>query len=228
MKIDRHKLQQEMAGLLAENRPPSRKKCPSPRALLAFFRGKLNQKSAGKLADHLSTCFYCAGESAAIREIIKNEKNLIQDIEKLHQSSGRKVSFINWRFAAGLTGAAALLLLIFFLINPFSNRDYRAHRDSPFSVQAPRYQSSPHPALVFQWEKVEKARAYSLELFDPALYPLWKSPRTETNRLKLPDNVLDQLEKSKIYFWVLTAYLEGGEKIESPLYHFTYNLQQLF
>lgn len=222
MKINHRKLQEEMANLLAEKLPSSRKNCPSPGTLVNFYRGKLNKKSAAKVAEHLCSCLYCAGEGEAIREIIKSENQLIREFRQIKKESIGKFSFLNWKLTAGLIGAAALFILFFLITNPSTNRYYRSNRDSPFSVQSPQYQAAPQPALTFQWEKVENARAYSLELFGPALSPIWQSPRVETTSLTLPEEILAKLEKNKTYFWILTAYPDEGDKIESPLYHFTY------
>ena len=69
-------------------------------------------------------------------------------------------------------------------------------------------------------QKVEKSEYYIVELFDQEFRPAWKSPRIESSPLAIPAAAAEIIQEDGTYFWMVTAYLTGGDEVESDLNDF--------
>jgi len=229
MKINRESLLKITRDIINKNRPSSRKRCPTPEILLSFYQGKLSKRKAKKIIDHLLSCPGCLEELELIRSIKGSEDFLIKEISKLtenkkesHSSLLKKIWLLK-PFPAMIGMSLALLLVIVVLINPFKTKTYRGYEEFITNLPHPEYNISPLPTLIFKWPEVEKAQSYYFELFDETLYPIWRTGPLTTNRLTLPSEILSKIESKKRYFWVVTALLPDGTRVESPLTPFELN-----
>jgi hypothetical protein len=84
----------------------------------------------------------------------------------------------------------------------------------------PSPQAAARLPLIFRWEEIPQVDYCILEIFDDSLLPYWKSPRISGTSYQVPAVIDAKMPKNKKYFWVLTAFLKNGTKVESSLEEF--------
>lgn len=242
MKIKHKDLQNIYKTYLLEKTPSSRKNCPSPEDILDFLRKKLSKNKTTKLLNHIANCYYCAQELDYAKNILKYENKLNEEISQVIQSFQKKECTLqdihHWKFriknrlrlfamtrrlkyATVFAGAAVLLCIITaFLLKSSRTIDYRSTGTSQIQLSEPIYNSSAQLPLTFRWSSIPESDYYILELFDETLYPVWKKEGLSENQLSLPKDIYMKLQKNKPYFWMVTAFLHNGKKIESSLKEF--------
>ena len=240
MKIKNKDLMKLYKAHIMENVPPSRKNCPPSKEIISFFRSRTSEKQRSKIIDHITKCSSCAQEFEFMLQTQREEGKLIDDIRKILQtkenmtlnktrvdkkiinsSGGRKLFFpkLSWKYALVLAGVA-IIVSTFFVFQNSGKREYRGsdlnrvHLIEPISG---KYSTS---LLVFKWSKFKDSEYYILELFDETLFQIWKSNRMIKNKAILPAEVAKRLNINKTYFWMVTAFLPDGEKIESEIEEF--------
>jgi len=241
MKIKHKDLQNIYKTYLLEKTPSSRKNCPSPEDILDFLRKKLSKNKTTKLLNHITNCYYCAQELEYAKNILKYESKLNEEISQMIQSFQKKEGTLqeihhwkfrikNWlrlfampkrlKYAMIFAGATVLLFIITaFLLKSSRTTDYRSTGTSQIQLSKPIY-NTVQSLLTFRWSSIHESDYYILELFDETLYPVWKSEGLSENQLTLPRDISQKLQKNKPYFWMVTAFLPNGQKIESSLKEF--------
>jgi hypothetical protein len=165
-----------------------------------------------------------------ICNLIRKEKNNLVTPKKTNKKifSERKklISFfpgISWKYASL---AVVIVLLISFFISVFliqsnEKKELRGNYATSIKLIEPLDGKYSKSLMKFRWVEIKGSEFYIVELFDDALRPIWTSNKIHTNSTILPKRIVDGLAENKKYFWLVTAYLSDGEKIESRIEHFT-------
>jgi len=241
MKINNEDLRKLYKAHIMENIPHSRKSCPPSKEIMSFFRPKASEKQRSKIIDHITKCSSCAQEFEFMLQIQREETKLIEGIGKLlqskeniaaikkrvdkkinHSNEGRRLFFprFAWKYALVMAGVA--IIISTFLV--FQNKGKREHRGpglSQVGLIEPINGKYSKSLLVFKWSEFKDSEYYIIELFDESLFQIWKSNKISKNQAALPAEVAKNLNTNKRYFWMVTALLPDGQKIESEIEEFT-------
>lgn len=232
MKIKLSELRKLYQEYLQETQSQSREICPSPETLLKYSRSKLSKKERSKITNHIARCNSCAQEFKIIYEILDQEQALNQKIAEQLELKGiksrRKTKLkikelvrLNRRIV--LVFATSLLLAViatvFFLRFPIKH-DYRGAQLNRINLIHPIEGTHLLSKLSFDWTEVPSADYYVLEIFNEELYPAWKSGKLSQDKFIPPPELIELFEYNKTYFWMVTAFLQSGNKVESRLRSF--------
>jgi len=230
MKISFKDLKRIYRDFIMEKTPLSRKDCPPQEDLIKFSRSKLSEKQKSKIIDHITQCSYCVQEFKFILQILKDEKNLIEEIGKVLRAKGdplitrrnKKIFFpiLSWKYVSLFIGAIIIIFTVIIFTN-LEKREYRGPNLRQIYLIEPVNKKYSKSSLIFKWDSVKSSEYYVLELFDQTLYPVWKSQRIFKTQVALPREIANRLKENKTYFWMVTAFLHQGGKIESRLEKFT-------
>jgi hypothetical protein len=242
MKVTYNDLKTAYRSHIRSHIPPSREGCPSKENILGVFEKSMPAKKKEEVIDHVVKCAYCLQEFELLLNLAREENWAVREISNLLEEKvqdarllGKKPKIWNiifgssaqhhrlWRLAA-----VSLVLLImtgFFLISikstfkPALDEERGKLGDQVRLISPIQGRTGTFP-LVFRWQKVQGAKLYQLEIFDGALLPLWKSPQIVDSFYRLTPEVAELIEKNKVYFWMVAAFLPNGGKKESPLERF--------
>jgi len=207
------------------------------RSLLKVFEsGTPPDERMDRLEDIL-THPRAAADFKALSELSRGEAPLMRELETLARSGvdGERLRRIAeteiralapgrrkrrpapalWIPAAAAAGilAAVLALSIFRSPEPVADTE-RASRMNAFEALSPRGDAV-LAGLEFRWSPVRGAKRYILEILDPRLAPVYKRDMIEGESFSLPPEAVGRLESGGVYFWKVTAVLEGERRIES-------------
>jgi hypothetical protein len=198
--------------------------CPSPEEIWKLFAGKTSEKRTTRLVDHITACSSCFREFEAFLEISRAEGSLAREVQSRFRSQPRKVPLpMVWRYVT------ALLILIVILgavmlstrwLAPAKQPEDRGRFSGQLRLLAPGQEPKLRAPLIFKWEGIARSEYYVIEIFDDSLLPFWKSSQLSGTSYELPSSVKEKMERRKSYFWMLTAFSQGGAKTESALEEF--------
>lgn len=243
MKINNDDLRIIYRAYIQDRIPLSREKCPSPEKLLRFFVSSGSHHEKGRIIDHITRCANCAQEFSLFLEIHREERQLLEEIDKvLQQNDEMQVTrkkrvhspifrwpkifrlHPSWKYAfvplLTIIFAAMMILVTNRLIITKKNEE-RGKFPGQIQLMAPIHEKVALAPLIFKWKGVKNSDYYVLEIFDEALSSLWKSPRIFDNFYQLPPDIEEKIKKNKIHFWIITVFLADGKVIESSLEDFT-------
>jgi hypothetical protein len=237
LKINLKDLQFAYIASLSKKIPISRKSCPSLKKLKTFFTPKTSEKQKTNIIDHVTNCYFCAQEFQLIYYILRYEKKLnrelysllyskneIRGIKKTIKKSVSKSAktqkyfqpFFNWKYAFLLFGTVILVLTLTILKNE-NNGEYRTNDFKRIHLVEPLNEKHSKFSLLFKWDEFKGSNYYVLDLFDETLLPIWRSKKIFKDFISLPKEVVESLDKNKNYYWMITAFLPNGKKIESNI-----------
>jgi hypothetical protein len=240
MKIKNKDLIKLYKAHIKKNIPYSRKGCPLPEEIISFFKSKTSEKQRSKIIDHITKCSSCTQEFEFILQIRREEGKLAEGIGKLLQSkeniafikkrAGKKnnylsevrkpfLSRLSWKYALPLVCVAIIISALLVFQNK-GKREYRGPDLSKIRLVKPINGKYSKSLLVFKWNESEYSEYYILELFDETLSQIWKSDKISKNQAILPAELVKNLSTNKKYFWMITAFLPDGRKIESEIEEF--------
>ncbi len=240
MKINLEELKLAYIASFFKKIPISRKNCPSLKKLKAFFTLKTSEKQKINIIDHVTNCYFCAQEFQLIFSILKYKKKLNEelygilnpknDIYGIKRTTKKSISklvkikkyfklFFNWKYAYLLFGTAILVLALTILKNE-NNGEYRTIDFKRIHLVEPLNEKHSKSLLMFKWKELKGSNYYILDLFDETLLPIWKSNKIFKNFISFPQEVIKKLDKNKNYYWMITAFLHNGKKIESNIGRF--------
>ena len=219
MKLNNSDIRHIYMSNLSESIPKTRNECPSPKQLLRLFRGKKSDKEKAKIIAHITSCYHCAHEFKFIIQALRYEKEMNQaaqnyvDTKKIRTFAPK----LSWRRGSLVAGVSLICLIITILIIPksFKSMKYRTSAVSQINLLHPQEREISISSLSFQWEHIKDSEYYTFELYDETLYQIWRSNKIHGNEFMLSKDILSRLEKNKPYFWVISAFLPNGRKIES-------------
>jgi len=241
IKIRNKELRNLYKAYIMENAPPSRKNCPPVKKIINSFESKIHEKQKTKIINHIANCFYCSQEFEFILETLRYEKRLNKEIYNIlefrsdrtyikkriekyisHLKKIQKIFFPKfiWRYALLLLGIVIITSsIIIFQVS--EKREYRGTNLQKINLIEPINGKYSKFFLPFKWNEYNDSYYYILELFDETLFPIWKSDKILSNHIVLPYKIAKKLGKNKTYYWMITAFLLDGEKIESDIKEFT-------
>ncbi|MDH5413659.1 MAG: hypothetical protein OEW87_05940 [Flavobacteriaceae bacterium] len=240
MKINLKELQNIYSAYISEKIPISRKNCPPLRKIISSFKKGTSEKQKTKLLDHVTNCYFCAREFQLILNILRNEKKLKSELKTLlfpknsnlsinKPSKGRifrlrekekpLILIINWKYLSLFIGTVIIILSVIFFKNQ-TNKEIRGIDSQQIHLLEPLNEEYSKSQLMFTWNEFKGSNYYLLEIFDETLIPIWKSNKIITNFNLLPDKIVQNLKSNKTYFWMVTAFLPNGRKVESNLQKF--------
>lgn len=241
MKIKNKDLIKLYKAHIMENIPHSRKSCPPSKEIISFFKSKTSEKQRSRIIDHITKCSSCAQEFEFILQTQREEGKLIEGIGNLLQSkeniaaikkrAGKKINLtderlklffprLSWKYAIILAGVA-IIISTFLVFQNIGKREYRGPDLSQVRLIEPIDGKYSKSLLVFKWNEFKDSEYYIIELFDETLFQIWKSNKISKNQALLPAEVAKSLNTNKTYFWMVTAFLPDGRKIESEIEEFT-------
>jgi len=239
MKITYNDLKMAYKSHIQRYIPLSREGCPSEESILGVFEGTLSPEEKEKIVDHVVKCAYCLQEFELFLALVRDESKAAKEISDFLKQRGRDANrprkkpkiwgiifgsggpqHPSWRIATislVLLIITGLLLISAKLIFKPSLDEGRGKLRDQVRLISPSQEQEGTLPLVFRWQKMTGAELYQLEIFDGSLFPLWKSPQIFVLFCELPPKVAETIERNKVYFWMVTAFLPNGEKRESPL-----------
>jgi hypothetical protein len=205
----------------------SRAKCPSPHIITACIRGDLSRKKRNQIIDHVFQCALCHEEFALILEILREEKKFIDDLSPIIQEKKQAKEKKFLRFPSlrpawiyGFVFVSGAVLISIFIHNISEEYKYRGTDSHTFNLITPNKKVNLEKQLEFEWNQVNSADYYILEIFDESLSPIWESGHIKGNRLALSREFTKRLFIQKTYYWMVTAFLSDGKATESHLQNF--------
>ena len=198
--------------------------CPASEEIWSLFAGGTPGKRKAGMMEHITDCSSCFREFETFLEMSRAEENLAQEVRSRFRGRRRAVSLpMVWRYVT-----AFLVLIVILAAAMLSTRwlgltrkpEERGRLSGQLRLLAPDPYSTLRAPLIFRWEEVERSEYYIIEIFDDSLLPFWKSPQLKGISYELPSPVKEKIERGKSYFWMLTAFSQGGLKTESALEEF--------
>lgn len=242
MKISLKDLQELYKASISKRARSLRQDCPSKGEIIRLFRLKVSEKQKTKIIDHLTECPLCLEEfeflletqryikklDLKIKQLIESRKSQSEDKkENIFSSKGKRVLAFFPRFSwiyASLAAGAVLILLaasfFFVKIKTSEKQQYRSIQQHRIYLIAPVNQSYLKSTLIFKWSEAKGSDYYIVEIFDETLFPFWKSSQIPYNYLIPSKSLLTNFKVNKTYFWMVTAFLSDGKKVESRLEEF--------
>lgn len=221
MRLNINDLRQIFMSNIEENIPITRKRCPSPNELLHLLRSKKSKEKKTRIIDHIAKCNNCAHEFEFILKALRLEKEMKTVAEKVIEarSINRVLPRISWRFGpvVGLILIICTLTSVLIISRTRINSKFRSVAHPQITLQLPRTTSVKKIDLTFEWKNIEDSEYYIFELYDEALYQVWRSDRIYINSYTMPENIASSLEADKSYFWMISAIFQNGTNLESRL-----------
>lgn len=244
MKINTQELRALYQSEISGNKPLSRRGCPSPGRIAALFGTSISKRRRTKVTDHIVECGRCTEEFESWRELFQQKESMIEELcswavrrktapDRKHVEDSRALYVPPrpgadtsprrrlWPYALAASAFLLGLLLILVPNSVFRNNRQIAYRAPSFKkielIHPRSGKSIRRDALFFQWTPLAGADCYVLEVFNEALAPVWKSPELIPTRILIPPEIRDKWQGSNPYFWLVTAVLADGKRIESDI-----------
>ena len=181
--------------------------CPRCRQKMELVE-ELRAEIAGPLA-RLPESSLEGKKSRLLRQAAQNEADRLT-ISPSRPPRPRLFTF--WRWAV-----ATLVLVTAFGLTSLLNRSLPRdiYRGTPRAVQetmSPQGTLQEKPSF-FEWSPVDGATCYSFELIDEDLKLLAQSQRSSNVNFTLALEVVQRLERGRIYIWTVKAYDDEGSEL---------------
>jgi len=234
MKINRDDLAKGFQDFLVIKTAASRKNCPSVKSIIRLYKGKLSKIKRAEILGHILNCYYCSSDFKVVNNSIRFENELCQFIEKTSCTSHKKKDefrvpkILHFKINVGkyqvvfVTLFIAILIISSFLV--FHNKENLSMRGLSQSQLEPCClikKNQEQLSLYFEWKSLKKADYYYVEIFDDNLSLIWRSKTIFKNCFIFPLELKNVIKKNKKYYWLVTAFLINGKKIESKLLEFS-------
>jgi hypothetical protein len=221
MKLSDSDLRQLYLANIKDSIPKTRNECPTPKQLLRLFREKKSEKERTIIIDHIISCYHCAHEFEFIIRALRYEKEMNQVAQNFMKTKTVRTlpHKISWRWGALAAGISLICVFnaIFIIPTKYKSIRYRDSTLSQINLLQPQDNKLPESSIFFQWENIKDSEYYTLELYDETLYRIWSSEKIFKNTYLLSKDAISQLEKTKTYFWMISAFFSNGRKMESQL-----------
>jgi hypothetical protein len=230
MKIDMFQLKEAYQGILEDNRPASRESCSSPEDLLLLVRSKLSRRDQAKIMDHAVRCPLCLGEIKKLLDITKEENKFILNLNEalnsaVHSKPHQGRSFarrLSWNYVSAISISIFLIVIATYAILHVSSKsDLRRGATTEIHLISPAEKEISAAELKFVWDVLTNAKYYVLEAFDASLDLVWRSEPVTANEFRPPRDVIQKFRPNEIYFWMVTAVQESGNKSKSGMKEFS-------
>jgi len=229
MKTDLLDLKEAYRDFLEGNKPASRESCPSPEDLLLLVRSRISRHRKTKIMDHTAKCAYCLQEVKTILDVTNKENKFILAMNgalnsAANEQSPRTSPFarrLSWNYISVVSIIILLVGIAAYSIFRFSSKpDSLRGPEADIHLISPANKVVPGAELRFIWEGLPNAKYYVIEAFDASLDLVWRSEAMTANEFNPPRDVIQKFRPDEAYFWMVTAILEGGNKIKSKMNEF--------
>lgn len=228
MKIDHEDIKKLYEAYIVEKTSEERKDCPSAELIYSLFQLNKSENIRNDTLAHVLKCSHCLKDFQFILTTLREEKKFMNDLEEALDSAEKDnkkakgtlayLFHLSWKYSFFLIGAAIITVAL--IINIPNRNVYRGTNQKSIRLIYPKGQLQIKSKLVFEWEMVENADHFILEIFDESLYPIWKSEKTMINQIVLPNSVLARLDRQKVYYWEVTAFMPNDRILGSRLQKF--------
>jgi hypothetical protein len=226
MKTNDEELKRAYRSHVLSRVAPGRDACPSSEDIWRLFGKTGSNKRKTRLLDHVTNCSACFREFEAFLEIFRAERHFIGDVgNHLIFERARSRTRPVWKYAfvpITILIVIASILVTTKWLDLAKKREERGRTAGQLHLLLPSPRKATRPPLIFRWEEIPQADYYTLEIFDDSLLPFWKSPRIDGSSFQVPAMIDNGMPKNRKYFWVLTAYLKNGTRVESSLEEFRF------
>ena len=223
MKINRLALMKLYRSFITTPLLLSRNRCPTPEAILRSLRAKASRRERKKITSHISSCSSCAREVDFILRTFREENKLFRRLGATMGITKPNTFFPHyvWKYATVIIPTILLIsFTITFLLKTSERSQFRGKSYSYIALEQPINKMTLEE-INFQWSEIPTSEYYVLEIFDKTLYPIWQSNKIIKNKTSPPMKLINRLCQGESYFWMVTAFLPDGTKIESSLADFT-------
>jgi hypothetical protein len=230
MKTNLVDLKQVYKDYLEDHKPSSRESCPPPEKLVLFVRSKMAGRDQKKFLNHATKCSYCLQEVRSLLDITKAENKFILEMSKLRNSASlaerpqaRPLARPwSWNTVSAVSAIVLLAAIATYSVLHFSSRsDFRRGPTANIHLILPAEKAVSFAELRFVWDVLPKAKHYVIEAFDASLDLVWRSEPITGHEFNPPREVSRKFSPNETYFWMVTAVLEGGNKIKSRMSEFS-------
>jgi len=223
MKINRIALMKLFRNYIATPLLLSRNRCPTPEVILRYLRAKASRRERKKITSHISRCSSCAKEVDFILRTFREENKLLQRLGAVMETAKPNAFFPTpaWKYATVLIPTILLISFAITFLFKTSERSQLRGKSNNYIKLEPTINKMTPKEINFRWSEIPTSEYYVLEIFDKTLYPLWQSNKIIKNKASPPMELLNRLSRDESYFWMVTAFLPDGTKIESSLADFT-------
>jgi hypothetical protein len=229
MKIQDDALKKLYRGYISSKIPRDRRQCPSPLALFACFTSSPSTRKKRAILAHITECSYCMEEFELLLQLQRYQLSLTEVIVDRPSTPLNSANTAHLRIERGLlrrlgyviVGLALIIFSFLFIHQQKEYSEVQRARETTILPTSPIHTYLLGNPLIFRWQQQPGTQYYLIELFDSTLMPIWTSQKIFDNQIKLPNELLRQLQLGKNYFWIITAF-SGTEKItESDLLSFS-------
>ena len=230
MKTDLLDLKEAYRNYLEGNKPASRELCPSPEDLLLLVRSRMPRRRKTKIMDHTAKCSYCLQEVKTILDVTNKENKFIHAMNDVLNSAAHEkpaqakplAKRLSWNYASVASIVILLAAIAAYSIFHFSSKsDFRRGPAADIHLILPAEKAVSSAELRFVWDVLPKAKHYVIEAFDASLDLVWRSVPITGHEFNPPREVSRKFSPNETYFWMVTAVLEGGNKIKSRMSEFS-------
>jgi hypothetical protein len=213
---------------------PSRKgRCLGPKGWRDLFDPRTSEARKGRLVEHISRCPDCVRKFDMLLEMERAKNGFADAVGGLMgESGGTELAAsqapgtdgarpFRWRFAAACAALAIVSLALVVILTkdrsvPSSSDITRGDQVVEIKLLRPLDEVKRRGSLEFAWVSPLRLENYRVDIYDDALVLVGQSPPLARTRWTLPRDLLDALETSKRYVWMVSGGQPSGERIESP------------
>lgn len=230
MKTDLLDLKDAYRNFLEGNKPASRELCPSPEDLFLLVRSRMPRRRKTKIMDHTAKCSYCLQEVKTILDVTNKENKFILAMNDVLNSAANEkpaqakplAKRLSWNYVPVASLVILLTAIAAYSIFHFSSKsDFRRGPAADIHLISPAEKAVWSAELKFVWDVLPKAKHYVIEAFDASLDLVWRSEPITGHEFNPPREVSQKFSPNETYFWMVTAVLEGGNKIKSRMNEFS-------
>ena len=224
MKTTERELKSAYREYIHNSPGPRIKDCPAPEEIWNLFAGGIPGKRKAGMVEHITACSSCFREFEAFLEMSRAEENLANGVRPHIRSQMRAAPLpLVWKYVTAFL-VLIVILAAAMLSTKWLGLTKRPEERGRLSGQLRLLSPGPRPTLrvplIFRWEEVAGSEYYVIEIFDDSFLPFWKSPPLTGISYELPSPVKEKIERGRSYFWMLTAFSQGGQKTESAFEEF--------
>lgn len=225
MKPENKDLREVFRAYADSKRSDDRRSCPPPEALAASFEAGAARRKKKRIVDHLSECPACREEFRLYLELQKahagSPARARREPAEREPKTRRLTALPSWRYAAIAAGACLILSAVILFLRDTKIPEAERAAATGIALVSPESSHDGSRELVFRWRAFSPSHHYIVELFDEALLPVWVSPPIKDVQARFPSGQAPPLKSGSVYFWMVTAYADGGKTGESRLARFT-------
>ena len=211
----------------------AQRECPDFEDIHRFFERRTARKQKFKILHHILFCDPCRRDFEWMNELHRRIGHFSQDFIDLKQQRSLRRRFIQLsdrRMSVPFALASLAIVVIIggiCLLGPLGRSQkggppvYRDSGQVQFYDIYPRHRTVlPRTDVFFCWKSFLTGPASIVELFDPAMALLWRSPKSAKSKVQVPSAVLRSLTDGRDYYWSISLIDDDGNVVDSPLFSF--------